>query len=347
MSKVEVAKLSALNKALTERNQGEELERLQVLLNVREGESVVLTRISPLDARSDTINIGKGLYWVKKPSDMKEQSVDVSSDDSKLGSLRSINVKLAEQLQQKKQEMEEVEMRHASELESAQRCKAEMESRVEELGKEIGEHKSGIQDLERERTSLSNQARITREALERYQSNNEGLQERIRFLEQELGPKSKTTMREDVKAVDYERCMSDKDGMIADLQGKIAELVGKQVGEGVNASQDAHGEEEMRLRQRIDELELELEAAMHHTNDGEDLRSQLGDAQTTIDAFKAEICRLKDQLDRSQSLNVEYLRTVFLRFLQKPECRGQSLELLKTLLQFTQEEQATFQIYFQ
>ena len=104
---MEVAKLSALNKELTERNQDEELERLQVLLNVREGESVFLTRISPLDARPDTINIGGGLYWVKKPIDMKEQSVDVSSDDSKLGSLRSINVKLAEQLQQKKQEMEE------------------------------------------------------------------------------------------------------------------------------------------------------------------------------------------------------------------------------------------------
>ena len=218
-----------------------------------------------------------------------------------------------------------------------------------ELGKEIGEHKSSIHDLEMERTSLSNQARITREALERYQSNNEGLQERIRFLEQELRPESRATMREDVKAVDYERCMNDKDEMIADLQAKIAELVGKQSGEveEVNASQDDHGDEEMRLKQRIKELGLELEAAMHHTNDSEDLRSQLGDAQATIDAFKAEICRLKDQLDRSQSLNVEYLRTVFLRFLQKPECRWQSLELLKTLLQFTQEEQATFQIYFQ
>ena len=77
-----------------------------------------------------------------------------------------------------------------------------------------------------------------------------------------------------------------------------------------------------------------------------DLQSQLEDAQTTVNAFKVEINRLKEQVDRSQSTSIEYLRTVFLRFLQKPECRQRSLELLKTFLQFTQEEQATFQLYY-
>ena len=86
ISKVEVAKLSALNKELTDRNQDEELQRLQVLLNVGEGASVHLTRISPLNAEPDAVNIGGGLYRVRKPADMREQSVDVSSDDGKLGS---------------------------------------------------------------------------------------------------------------------------------------------------------------------------------------------------------------------------------------------------------------------
>ena len=57
-----MAKLSALNKELTERNQDEELQRLQVLLNVKEGTSVILTRIDPLSAGHDAVNIGGGLY---------------------------------------------------------------------------------------------------------------------------------------------------------------------------------------------------------------------------------------------------------------------------------------------
>ena len=77
-------------------------------------ESVILTRIDPLNAGHDAVNIGGGLYRVKKPIDMKEQSVDVSSEDNKLGSLRSINVKLAEQLRQKSQEIETLERQNVS-----------------------------------------------------------------------------------------------------------------------------------------------------------------------------------------------------------------------------------------
>ena len=137
-----MAKLAALNKELTGRNQDEELQRLQVLLNVNENASVVLTRISPLSAGPDAVNIGGGLYRVKKPTDMKEQSVDVSSDDNKLGSLRSINVKLAEQLRQKSQEIEALERQNVSEQENAEKVKTDLETQIQHLQEEIAEHKS-------------------------------------------------------------------------------------------------------------------------------------------------------------------------------------------------------------
>ena len=64
---------------------------------------------------------------------MKEQSVDVSSEDNRLGSLRSINVKLAEQLRQKSQEIEALERQHESEQESVGRIKTDLESQIQHL----------------------------------------------------------------------------------------------------------------------------------------------------------------------------------------------------------------------
>ena len=186
-----MAKLSALNKELTERNQDEELQRLQVLLNVKEGTSVILTRIDPLNAGHDAVNIGGGLYRVKKPIDMKEQSVDVSNEDNKLGSLRSINVKLAEQLRQKSQEIEALERQNVSEQEKTGKIKSDLESQIQHLQEEITEHKSNINVLETERLNLSNQANVAKESLERHQVNDEEFQKRIQFLEQELLLRSK------------------------------------------------------------------------------------------------------------------------------------------------------------
>ena len=230
-------------------------------------------------------------------------------------------MRLAEQLREKSQEIEALEARNASEREGAEACRSEWEHKVERLQEEIVGQKERIRALEVERTNLNNQTGIARESLERHQMNQEELQKRIRFLEQELESRSKTNAMEN--ATGYEQIVKSKDDMIADLQAKIAELEARQP-----ATMD-------------DDLKVE----MAHQEEDEDLRSQLEDAQTTIIAFKAEIHRLKDQLDRSQSTSIEYLRTVFLRFMQKPECRQQSLELLKMLLQFTQEEQATFQAY--
>ena len=46
------------------------------------------------------------------------------------------------------------------------------------------------------------------------------------------------------------------------------------------------------LKRQIEELSLQREAS-HHVYDTEDLQSQLEDAQTTVNAFKVEINRLK------------------------------------------------------
>lgn len=274
--------MAALNKELTGRNQGEELQRLQVLLNVNEDASVVLTRISPLSAGPDAVNIGGGLYRVKKPADMREQSVDVSSDDNKLGSLRSINVKLAEQLRQKSQEIEALERQAVSEQESTEKAKADLEAQIQYLQEEIAEHKSSIQSLEVERMNLSNQASIVRESLERHQANYAEFQKRVQFLEQELALRSKSEQtnsdtKDHIDVAGYEQSIRDKAELIEGLQAKITELAEKQSAmEGGTENREVES-----LKRRIEELSLQREES-HQAHDTEDLASQLEDAQTTV-----------------------------------------------------------------
>ena len=274
---MEVAKLAALNKELTGRNQDEELQRLQVLLNIDEDASVVLTRISPLSAGPGAVSIGGGLYKVRKPADMREQSVDVGSDDNKLGSLRSINAKLAEQLRQKSQEIEALEKQRTLEQENTEKVKADLESRIQHLQEEIAEHKNDIRSLEAERMNLNNQAGIVKESLQRHQANYEEFQKRIQFLEQELALRSKSEQtslntKNPIDVAGYEQSIRGKEEQIERLQAKIAELTAKQ----------PTMEREMEsLKRRIEELLLQREES-HQAHDTEDLASQLEDAQTTV-----------------------------------------------------------------
>lgn len=302
-----MAKLSALNKELTERNQDEELQRLQVLLNVKEGASVILTKIDPLNAGPDAVNIGGGLYRVKKPIDMREQSVDVSSEDNKLGSLRSINVKLAEQLRQKSQEIETLEKQSVSEQENAEKIRIDLESQIRHLREEITEHKNNIQALEAERINLSNQTSMAKESLERHQANYEEFQKRIQFLEQELMLRSKSeqdnkNVKDHIDPTGYEQGIKEKDETIASLQAEIAEFTARQsameeefgnlqraleksqeIIESVEAPRiNTENEEIGGLKRQIEELLLQREAPHHQVYDTEDLQSQLEDAQTTV-----------------------------------------------------------------
>ena len=66
-----------------------------------------------------------------------------------------------------------------------------------------------------------------------------------------------------------------------------------EVTESVEAPRTTDENEEIEgLKRQIEELTLQREA-VHHVYDTEDLQSQLEDAQTTVNAFKVEINRLK------------------------------------------------------
>lgn len=294
------------------------------------------------------VEIGGSIYSVQKNT--KEQKSVETNDafEEKIGGMRSINAKLAEQLASKSREadaMREEFRQQISGIEEERESAIEArDAKLRSLETGLSEQVGHVRRLEALATSLNNQTQLAKQTMERDEVESAALKERIRMLEGE--------MKECFECVSLRKRLSELEQSVACAEGKVAS----------ESDQEAPVEAEKPVQMTTESLEIQdlqaqLSAALDriqklhslrvddskqdNADTCQDLQEQLEQSEATLSAFKEECKRLKDELDRTQSTNYEYIRNVFLRYLQKPTTRHASLDLLKTLFQFTEQDLAT------
>lgn len=298
------------------------------------------------------VEIGGSIYAVQKSA--REQKTVETSDvfEEKIGSMRSINAKLAEQLANKSREadaMRDEFRRQISGIEEEREGAIEArDAKLRSLEGELSEQVGHVHRLEALATSLNNQAQLAKQTIERDAAEAGALKERIRMLEGE--------MKECLDCVSLREQLAELEQSAARVDQKAASEDGQEASpieaeEPVQATAESLEVQDLQAQlaavlDRIQELHLlrvddKKQDSIGTDAPQDDLQEQLGQSEATLGAFKDECKRLKDELDRAQSTNLEYIRNVFLRYLQKPATRPASLDLLKTLFQFTEQDLAT------
>lgn len=181
-----MAKLTALNRELVERETDEDSKKLkQHLTQLFEGNSLILTKINPLNnsASAGSIEIGGALYEISRPQG-RPALIETDPGEEKVApALRNINAKLGEQLSQKAKELEAVKLGMAQFETRHLEALSVIEEEKVALQKELEQAQEAVKRAEAIATSLNGQAILARQSIEQRDGEIRALQHRILLLE--------------------------------------------------------------------------------------------------------------------------------------------------------------------